>query len=249
MTHLFLLILMPGVQIDDLNQSPSSSLSSLRESDLTAYHNQARGAVEGVLSLPEFDNLRSDMEGWWLAMWERLLNMLKGIARAFNGLPGWLWWGVVIWLILTLVAILCHFIYVLAGIIGSSAARRTAAATGKVGRGELLGIRELDFDSVYQRAREHLTAANWSEATKYLYVAAILWLDRQGWIGFKSSKTNHDYLAELARQPEHRAKFRQLTNRFESTVYGGEPCTAGNCQEMASLVEVVLREATPVVAL
>jgi len=219
------------------------------DSEMESYRQQTRAAVEAVLEMPEFADLRRDQFSWWIAFLEWLERFFLGIPKFFDGLPNWLWWAVVIWMVLTLVAILGHFIYVLAGVIGASASRRSLGIGGKEGRGELLGIRELDFDSVYKRAGQHLAAGNWIEATKYLYVSAILWLDRQGWIGFKVSKTNYDYLTELARQPDHRAKFRQLTNRFESTVYGGEACSANNCQEMASLVEVLLREATPVVAL
>ena len=216
--------------------------------DPESYHQKTRAAVDEVLSMREFADLRSDTWRWWLALLEWIAKKLQGVAEFFSGVPGWLWWTIVIWMVLTLVAILGHFAWVLIQMILSSSVRRAAMDAAKAGRGELLGIRQLDFDSVYQRARELLSAGVWTEATKYLYVAAILWLDRQGWVAFRVSKTNYDYLAELTRQPEHRAKFRQLTKRFESTVYGGEPCTATICQEMSSLVEALHREATPVVA-
>ena len=218
------------------------------DAEFAAYHQQARLSVEKVLAKPEFADLLADPPAWWLALLAWLTRVAESIASFFQTVPGWLWWTIVIWLILALSAILGHFIYVLYGMIVSSAARWRPGGEGKEDRGELFGIRELDFDAVYQRARELLAAGEWSNATRYLYVAAILWLDRQGWVSFKVSKTNYDYLAELARQPAHRARFGELTDRFESTVYGGQPCTAANCQQMASQLEVLLREVIPVVA-
>ena len=230
-----------GPQLSEPNALPGAD-------GLATYHHQAQRAAEEVLSLPEFADLRSDSAAWWIALLRWLSHAAEAVATFFQALPGWLWWTIVIWMILTLVAIFAHFAYVLYGLLVSSASRwKSAGETGK-GKGELFGIRDLDFDAVYRRARELLAVGEWSQATRYLYVAAILWLDRQGWLSFKVSKTNYDYLAELARQPGHRAKFGELTQRFESTVYGGQASTAAHCQQMASLVEVLLREATPVVA-
>jgi uncharacterized protein DUF4129 len=220
-----------------------------RPAELSAYHERTRENVSEVLAMREFADLRNDGEGWWVRFLKWAEKVLTEIAKSFRGLPSWLAWVIISWLILALVAILGHFVYVLVGVIGASATRWKSDPAEKGGRGELLGIRELDFDSVNRLAQEYLAAGNWAAATRYLYVAAILWLDRQGWIAFGLSKTNYDYIAELARQPEHRATFRQLTNRFESTVYGGNACTANNCQEMASLFDKLFREATPVVAI
>jgi hypothetical protein len=217
--------------------------------DLVTYHQETRESVAEVLAMREFVDLKRGVEDWWFRLLKWLEKCLLAIASTFRGLPSWLFWVLIVWMVATLVAILGHFLYVLWGIIGVAAARRASAAAANEGRGELLGIRELDFDSVNRLAREHLAAGDWPAATKYLYVAAILWLDRQGWITFGISKTNYDYIAELARQPEYRSAFRQLTNRFESTVYGGEPYTAKNCQEMTTLVDHLLREVNPVVAI
>ena len=84
-------------------------------------------------------------------------------------------------MILALVAILVHLIYTLWKLLtgqrlGPGDERRLAGRGG----GELLGIRDLDFDSVYAQARRLLAAADWPAATRYFYVTAILWLDRQG---------------------------------------------------------------------
>jgi len=230
-------------------QSAASPSGAADRIELADYHGATRDAVNRVLAEPEFADLRRDVQSWWMALLQWLERTVLGIGRWFDRIPSWLWWTIVIWLILTLLAIFAHFAYVLWGMIVSSAARRGPAGESPSGRGELLGIRDLEFDSVYRRARELLSSREWAQATKYLYVAAILWLDRQGWAQFKSSKTDYDYLRELSDRPRSRQAFRDLTNRFESTVYGGVPSTADLCQEMTSLLDHLFREADPVVSL
>jgi hypothetical protein len=209
---------------------------------LAAYHTATRETVNDVLNAAEFADLKRDAQSWWRAFFGWLEVVARGIGRLFDSLPSWLWWTIVLWMILTLLAIFAHFAYVLWGMIVSSASRRDSSDRSSGGRGELLGICDLEFDSVYRRAGELLTSHQWAEATKYLYVAAILWLDRQGWAAFKTSKTNRDYLRELANRPIPRSAFRGLTDRFESTVYGGAPSTAPHCQEMKTLLEQLFRE-------
>jgi hypothetical protein len=79
-------------------------------------------------------------------------------------------------------------------------------------------------------------------------VAAILWLDRQGRIGFRLSKTNYDYLRELAPHPKSHAQFCRLTEQFEATVYGGRPAGAPECETVASVVEGLVDEVAPAIA-
>ena len=119
-------------------------------------------------------------------------------------------------MILTLVAILAHLIYTLWKLLtgqrlGPGDERRLA------GRGdrELLGIRDLDFDSVYAEARRLLAAADWPAATRYFYVAAILWLDRQGWIVFRPVEDESRLYRRVAgRTRPCKAGFRQLDRGF-----------------------------------
>ena len=109
--------------------------------------------------------------------------------------------------------------------------------------GELLGIKDLDFDRVYAEARRLLAASDWPPAaTRYFYVAAILWLDRQGWIVFKRSKTNGDYVRELARRGPAQGSFLRLTGLFEAIVYGGRTPNNSHMEEISTTVEGLLHE-------
>ena len=109
---------------------------------------------------------------------------------------------------------------------------------------ELLGIRDLDFDTIYARTGHLLNAGDWLGAIKYLYVAAILWLDRKGLIAFRSSKTNMDYIRELKARTRVQDMFRQLTFCFEPIVYGGQTATKSTANDMAGTVRRIIHEPT-----
>jgi hypothetical protein len=213
-----------------------------------ADHARVRAAVQEVLARREFGDLYSDPNAFmrWVAEW--VYSVVGRIVSALRDLPDWAVWVIVGWMILTLGAILGHLIYTLWTILGGTARGLRAGPSGRGHRGELLGIRDLDFDSVYAEAGRLLAAGDWIAATRYLYVAAILWLDRQGWIAFRPAKTNREYLGELRMQGQLQGTFRRLTDGFEAIVYGGRPATMTTSHEMASTVEGLLHEPARTVA-
>jgi hypothetical protein len=163
------------------------------------FRDRARSAVRDVLAKREFADLHSDPYAAWRRFFEWIGGLFKRLADAINNLPQWLYWTVVSWMVLTLLAILAHLIYTLVTLLrGTKRADRNSYDRDRIS-GELLGIQDLDFDKVYAEAKRLLAAGEWTAATRYFYVAAILWLDREGAIVFKRSKTNADYIAELAR--------------------------------------------------
>jgi hypothetical protein len=222
----------PGV--DD---SRAAITSVLHESG-DAYRDRARTAVHDVLARREFADLHADP----YAVWRQIVEWFGGLVQGLQSLPPWLYWTIVTWMVLTLVAILGHLIYTLVTLVrGTSRAPRTVEGRNKI-TGELLGIQDLDFDKVYAEARRLLSAGEWTTATRYFYVAAIVWLDRQGSIVFKRSKTNCDYIAELARRGSSEAPFRRLTELFEPIVYGGRQPTNTNMSDISTTVESLLHE-------
>jgi hypothetical protein len=200
---------------------------------------RTRAAIEEVLARREFADLRDGSHAW-----ERLMEWFKSLferaGSALDRLPLWLLWVIVAWMLLALLALLAHLIYTLWTLVGgSSRAWRTASAAGRR-QGELLGIRDLDFDAVYAEGRRLLAGGDWLAATRYYYVAAILWLDRQGAIAFRPSKTNRDYMGELRAQAGLQGPFGRLTDRFESIIYAGQAATATTTGDMADTVEGLL---------
>ena len=217
--------------------------------DASASHLKTRATIDEVLKRREFADLNTDPYAAQRSILKWISDLLHAIVRPLKNLPAWLLWVIVGWMVLALLAILAHLLYTLWMVSGGASLRRFG---GKGARqrlqGELLGIRELDFDVVYAEARRLLAEGNWPAATKYLYVAAILWLDRQGCIVFRSSKTNSDYLHELHQRQRCQTEFRRLTVCFESIVYGGRSATGESSQEMAHTIEDLLHEPSVAVA-
>ena len=198
-----------------------------------------------MLAGREFADLHSDPYAVWRRISEWIGGLFEGLARALSDLHDsipWLYWTIVSWMVLTLVAILAHLIYTLVTLISGTKRADPAARGRQKITGELLGIQDLDFDKVYAEARRLLAASEWTAATRYLYVAAILWLDREGAIVFKRSKTNADYIAELALGSRCLQPFRRLTELFEPIVYGGRQPTNANMDDISTTVESLLHD-------
>jgi hypothetical protein len=201
------------------------------------YHAQTWAAIHDVLAQREFADLQVEENAFWQRLFDRIFNLVHRIVAPLSRLSTWVLWTIVIWMLLTLAAILGHLIYLLVKLVAAPLGTSGGGRRGGGGPQELLGIRELDFDAVYAEAGRLVGAGDWAAATRHLYVAAILWLDRQGRIAFRSSKTNRDYLRELQPAAEHQELFRRLTGRFEPIVYGGQAATKATTDDMAGSVE------------
>lgn len=214
--------------------------------DVPGHHRRARAAIDKVMAMREFRDLSEDDGRQLGAVMAWLRGFVRGIAEAIERLPSWLKWPIVAFLVLTLLAILAHMIYSLVVMLsGSGAADQTSSGNAR-GGAEWLGIGDLEFDSVYAEAQRLLASSDWIAATRYIYVAAILWLDRQGRIAFQRSKTNRDYLEELAKHPTGGAHFAQLTGAFEQVAYGGAAATSSSCRTIADALETLRHETAPV---
>lgn len=205
--------------------------------DAASRQQQMRQTVDEVLAGRQFKGLH-ESEGQWLRwLLGRAKALLEAIGNLFRELPDWLWWVLLIWMVLTLLAILGHVAYTLWLTLGQPGRRGGPEGRGRRRGESWLGVRDLDFASVYERAVALRQAGQWAEAIRYLYVAAILWLDEAGAIAFRQSKTNGDYLRELREKPEHLTLLRGMTGVFEATVYGGAAATKQSCEQMAGTVD------------
>lgn len=212
------------------------------------FHHRTRATIQDVLADREFSDLQADSNVAGRRLFQWIDSLLNGVASWIRSLPSWLAWGIVVWMVLTLLAILAHLIYTFVMLLGGISP--SSHASGRQGEhpGQLFGLRPLEFDAMYAEARRLLGESDWLAATKHFYVAAILWLDRQGCIAFRLSKTNRDYIEELRTQAMLQTGFRGLTGCFESVVYGGQSATMSLAQDMAHGVEDLLHESADGVA-
>ena len=198
-----------------------------------------RQTVAEVLAQPEFRQAHDPSPGWGERLLEKLKNALSWLRDRLWGLPVWLGWLIVAWMVLTLIAILAHFVYVLLSQVGVGRGRRTGRRRPEY---RIYGDRKEGFDAVFAEAQRQLQAGRWAAAVRYLYVAAILWLDQHGRVRFRESKTNRDYIRELAPHAGAQQRFRTLTQAFDVAVYGGHAPTEDTCRAMATTLKSLQRE-------
>jgi hypothetical protein len=220
---------------------PAAAASAADEAG-DAYRQRTRSAIRDVLARPEFADLHAEPYAFWRTIRNWLEGLFQRLGNVLRGMPEWLYWILLVWMLLALLAILAHLIYTLFMLLRGTSSPLGSNPKGSRIAGELLGIKDLDFDTVHAEARRLLAEGDWPAATRYFYVAAILWLDRQGWIVFKRSKTNRDYIDELASRARIQGPFRHLTADFEPIVYGGSVPTGSTIHGIATTVEGLLHE-------
>jgi hypothetical protein len=200
---------------------------------------RAREAAAEVLAQPEFRRVHDDSRSWTEWMMDKLKSMAAWLHDRLWELPVWLSWLIIVWMLLTLVAILAHIVYIIISQFGTGSGRRPGR---RAAQGRVYGVRKESFEAVLAKARMHFEAGRWAAAVRYFYVAAILWLDRHGKVHFRESKTNHDYIRELAPHADAQQRFRTLTQSFDVTVYGGQAPTENTCQAMVATLESLRSE-------
>lgn len=211
-----------------------------------SYHSRMRTAVNEVLAQPEYADLRTDPNAAMKRVMDWIEGLIDAVITPLKHLPEWVLWIIIVWLVLTLLAILAHLVYTLwIAVAGGRSYDR--ADSRRRHAGQLLGITNLEFDSVYAEAHRLRQAGQWLAATKYFYVAAILLLDRKGLLAFRSSKTNSDYLGELRGRAAIEGPFRQLTGGFEVVVYGGQLPTDATVSSMAVITASLLNEPSKII--
>jgi hypothetical protein len=226
-----------------LEESATPAISSARlGSPPKADPARTRAAIKEVLAQPEFADLHADPNAVWRRLAQWFAWLFSRVGSALEHLPTWVLWTIVVWMVLALAAMLGHLIYTLCRLLGGASWPSAAGPAVRRHQGEWLGIRDLEFDAVYAEACRLLTAGDWRAATKYYYVAAILWLDRQGAVAFRPSKTNRDYIGELRAQAGLQGPFSRLTDCFESIIYAGHAATAATSRDMAETVEGLFHE-------
>jgi hypothetical protein len=184
--------------------------------------------AQHILSQSEYRAQRTFTE--WLA------DTLLSWAPKMNIKSRWgsvLFWIFITWCLLTLLAILIHFLWTVSLFIGGN---RKADAP-------LLSVSSLEshFDKSYedllnvasQCARNH----QYREAIGFQTLAVIKWLDALKILAFHASKTNGDYLREYQTDSPGRPDFQKIVRLSELALYAGTRCNDQTYHDMGQLME------------
>lgn len=190
---------------------------------------QVQAAVERVYARPDYQE-RHGIREWLAGIVSRFWAWVADQLQAFGELKvthPWIWWLVVSWLVITVLALLAHLIWTTL-----QAARRGEDA-GPEGAG------------AKSRAPKPRTAADWEaeaarlaaegrmrQAAAALYQALLLRLDGRGAVRFDPSKTPGDYRREARKQPEASQRLNAFLRLFEPVAFGGRRLDAEGWERM-----------------
>jgi hypothetical protein len=147
---------------------------------------------------------------------------------------------VILWCLLTLVAILIHLGWTAYIFFGGRPKPATASAGKKAAE-----IAALSYEELLARARLLAGEGAFAEAIGMTMAALLKWLDSMKIIAFHQSKTNGDYLREYAGSDVSRKSFGSFVLAFDRTIYGRHGEGRQAYQEMKTLMESVQNGVSP----
>jgi hypothetical protein len=147
-------------------------------------------------------------------------------------------WFITSWCLLSLLAILIHFIYTLSLLIRSNA--KFSIATRSLSSKK---FKVTSFEELYKKAQELAGNNSFREAISLMMAALLRLMDYMKIISFHDSKTNGDYIRECSLDYVCRDEFKKFVLIFEQTIYGGSQSSRRIYQQMDSLMEDILNRA------
>ena len=190
-----------------------------------------RTHVQDILSDPRFASHKSI----WLWLGEKLGRW--GVPHLSPGVKKVILWLVLIWCILTLIAILAHLGWTIWLLVRAPHASPEAELA--------LGSENYDhasFEQLWERSAELARTGAFRAATGVLLLALLRRLDALKVLRFHKSKTNGEYLREYPSQLVGRREFGQFVAAFERTIYGGADVAGSAYDSMTTLAKQVLRD-------
>lgn len=171
---------------------------------------------------------------FWQWLGEKIFT---GGLPSLNLRSGWaklVVWILLIWCVLTLVAILAHLIWTVALLVWPTTHRQNVMSGSGSER-----VRSMSFEELYERAHELAEKGAFAEAISSMIVAMLRLLDSVGTIRFHESKTNGDYVREYPSDHVGRSEFRQFVLVFEQIIYGRLHGDRQTYSKMSSLMEQI----------
>lgn len=156
-----------------------------------------------------------------------------------QGLSAFLWWAIVIWCVLTLLAILAHLVWTIWLLVRPL--RSSPAAALRAG---VESYENATFEQLWERSAALARAGAYRDATGLLLLALLRRLDAWKILRFHKSKTNGEYLREYPSRGAGRSQFTQFILAFERSIYGGAEVAGPAYETMSTLAQQVLSNAS-----
>lgn len=227
----FLLLLITGILFSPSEVLQAYEVKQQRTSQLNrADAETIKLLTHQILSEKDF----APRKTFWQWLEEKLFK-LKG--PKFNLGQGWttiICWIIIIWCILTLIAILIHFIWTICVLIRTNVNSSDIKST----KGSQ-SVKVTSFEELYKMTQELAKNGAFHEAISMMTIALLRWLDSINIVSFHESKTNGDYFREYPSDYAGRDEFRQFVLLSEKTIYGGLHSNGQIYRQMNSLMEQI----------
>ncbi|WP_082908929.1 DUF4129 domain-containing protein [Chloroflexus islandicus] len=176
---------------------------------------------QAVYNEPPFNR---EGEGWFTRFLNWLFDLLDQLSPDLPDVPVPEGAGAnpaaftpVVWAILGIAAVLIVGLLVF----WARGVRRTLRAPVKAPAGD--GEDPVTYSEAQRLAAEARQAGDRRSAVRYLYLAALLWLDEQGLLRYERSLTNREHLHRLRSQPPVRDLLAPVVATFDAVWYGFQP--------------------------
>lgn len=208
------------------------SLTSIALSQSESFFERPHAQVikdqaQDILSRPEYRPRRTALE--WLS------DMFHSWAPKMRIRSRWvsvLFWIIMVWCVLTLLAILAHFVWTAALFVGAKQKAGLAFLEGPSAHCHF----EKSYEELLQMASECALKQQYREAIAFQTLAAIKWLDSLKILSFHEAKTNGDYLREYRPEAPGQADFRDMVRLSELALYAGTLCDSQTYKTMNQLI-------------
>lgn len=141
----------------------------------------------------------------------------------------------IIWCLLTLLAILGHFVWTIWLLAHPSSTRANDGPGAGPGAAEIT-----DPDGLWDRSQQLARGGEFRGAVTVLLVAMLRRLDASNVLRFHKSKTNGDYVREYPDHLPGRREFVQFIVAFERNIYGGLDIRGSTYEAMNSLAKRII---------
>jgi len=171
-----------------------------------------RAAADQILSEARFK------ERWSFWQWLRQKFVSRTDSNWSLGGPFWqaVYWIVIIWCCLALLAILAHLIWTIWTLVAGGSWLGGAGPQPARFR----KFKQLSYQQLIEKMRRLAGDGQYRRALTVMMLALLRRLSEMGAISFHESKTNGDYVREYSPAFAGRDEFGRFVARFDSAIYG-----------------------------
>jgi hypothetical protein len=200
---------------------------------------EVRKNLERILASPEYGIEKPDVNAketiWrWIA---RKLGELFDMVTNMGAVSPPVFWSILTVLLIILAGFLLH-----GGVIVLRALRASRTRAGPAPRKRALAE---DADTLLARAATAAEAGQFTEAIRLCHRAALVALDRRGFVRFQECLTSGDYRSQLRTHDAERSIFVELTRIYEPAYFGKAAAGRDDYAASIRLARQLARESAP----